>query len=57
MTQHKKDHSGESARVLLKKIAQELKDYEKRVGPIPKMHAAYHEAQFRNHLRMRKSAA
>lgn len=56
MTQHKKDRSIASVRALLRKVDQELKDYEKKVGPVPKLRADHHEAAFRNHLRMRKFA-
>ncbi len=53
MTQHKKAHSGASA--ALKKAAQLSKSIEKILGKTPTMHADYHEASMRNHLRMRTS--
>lgn len=56
MTQHKKDHSGESARAALKRAAQISKAIEHKLGKAPKLHPDHHEAQFRNHLRMRTSA-
>ena len=56
MTQHKKAPSGASIHALLRKVEQELRAYEKKVGPVPKLHSDHHEAQFRNHLRMRRSA-
>jgi hypothetical protein len=56
MTQSKKGRSTASIHALLRKVEHELKAYEKRVGPVPKLHPDHHEAQFRNHLRMRRSA-
>lgn len=56
MTQTKKGRSTASVRALLRKVEQELAAYEKKVGPVPKMRADYHEAAFRNHLRMHRSA-
>lgn len=56
MTQHKKDHSGASARAALKRAAQISKAIEHKLGKAPKLHPDHHEAQFRNHLRMRTSA-
>jgi hypothetical protein len=56
MTQTKKDRSTASAHALSRKVEQELRAYEKKAGPVPKLHPDYHEAQFRNHLRMRRSA-
>lgn len=55
MTQHKKAHSGASARAALQKAAQLSKAIEKILGKTPTMHADYHEANMRNHLRMRTS--
>jgi len=56
MTQHKKALSGGSAPATLKRAAQLRKMIEQAIGKAPKMHADYHEAQMRNHLRMRTSA-
>jgi hypothetical protein len=55
MTQHKKGRSIGSVHALLRKVEQELQAYEKKAGPVPKLHPDHHEAQFRNHLRMRRS--
>jgi hypothetical protein len=55
MTQHKKGRSTASVHALLRKVEQELQAYAKKVGPVPKLHPDHHEAQFRNHLRMRRS--
>lgn len=55
MTQHKKGRSIGSVHALLRKVEQELQAYEKKAGPVPKLHSDHHEAQFRNHLRMRRS--
>ena len=55
MTQHKKGRSIGSVHALLRKVEQELQVYAKKVGPVPKLHPDHHEAQFRNHLRMRRS--
>jgi hypothetical protein len=56
MTQHKKAPSGGSAHVALKRSAQVRKAIEQAIGKAPKLHADHHEAQMRNHLRMRTSA-
>ena len=56
MTQHKKAPSGASAHAALKRAAQISKAIEHKLGRAPKLHPDHHEAQFRNHLRMRTSA-
>jgi len=56
MTHHKKAPSGGSVHVALKRSAQVRKAIAQAIGKAPKMHADYHEAQMRNHLRMRISA-
>jgi hypothetical protein len=56
MTQHKKAPSGGSVHAALKRAAQLSKAIEQVLGKAPKMHADHHEANMRNHLRMRTSA-
>jgi len=56
MTQHKKALSGGSAHAALKRSAQVRKAIEQAIGKAPKLHPDHHEAQMRNHLRMRTSA-
>lgn len=54
MTQPKKAPSGGSA-AALKRAALVRKAIEQAIGKAPKLHPDRHEANFRNHLRMRTS--
>ena len=55
MMSTKKALSGESAHDTLKRAMLSRQAYSKKVGKIPAMSQDHHEAQMRNHTRMKRS--